>query len=150
ANILVISWAYIAMMGAEGLKRATELAILNANYMMARLEENFPVLYRGARGRCAHEFLLDLRSFKRGASGVSELDVAKRLMDYGYHAATVSFPVVGTMMIEPTESESKEELDRFCSALELIREEIREIEEGRADATLNVLKNAPHTATMIA
>ena len=150
ANILVISWAYIAMMGAEGLKRATELAILNANYMMARLEENFPVLYRGARGRCAHEFLLDLRPFKRGASGVSELDVAKRLMDYGYHAPTVSFPVVGTMMIEPTESESKEELDRFCSALELIREEIREIEEGHADAAVNVLKNAPHTATMIA
>ena len=150
ANILVISWAYIALMGASGLTRATQLAILNANYMMARLEEHFSVLYKGAQGRCAHEFLLDLRPFKRGDAGVSELDVAKRLMDYGYHAPTVSFPVVGTLMIEPTESESKEELDRFCAALEQIREEIREIENGEADAEMNVLKNAPHTATMIA
>lgn len=149
ANILIISWAYIAMMGAAGLEWATRLAILNANYMMARLEESYPVVYKGARGRCAHEFLLDLRPFKRGDTSVSELDVAKRLMDYGYHAPTVSFPVVGTMMIEPTESESKGELDRFCAAMEQIREEIREIEDGEADADANVLKNAPHTATMV-
>ncbi|MEX2399978.1 MAG: aminomethyl-transferring glycine dehydrogenase [Rhodothermales bacterium] len=149
ANILVISWAYIALMGGDGLRRATELAILNANYMMARLEQSYPVLYKGAEGRCAHEFLLDLRPFKRD-TGISELDVAKRLMDYGYHAPTVSFPVVGTMMIEPTESEALSELDRFCEALEHIREEIREVESGRADAERNLLKEAPHTAEMVA
>ena len=148
ANILVISWAYIAMMGAEGLAQATKLAILNANYMMARLEKSYPVLYKGAFGRCAHEFLLDLRPFSRSA-GISERDVAKRLMDYGFHAPTVSFPVAGTLMIEPTESETKEELDRFCEALECIREEIRQIEEGEADPVRNVLKNAPHTARMV-
>jgi len=148
SNILVISWAYIAMMGAAGLRRATELAILNANYVMARLEQSYPVVYKGARGRCAHEFLLDLRPFKR-ATDVSELDVAKRLMDYGYHAPTVSFPVVGTMMIEPTESEAGAELDRFCEALEMIRDEIGEIERGEADPERNVLKAAPHTAAMV-
>ncbi len=148
ANILVISWAYIAMMGAEGLARATQLAILNANYMMARLEKTYSVLYKGAFGQCAHEFLLDLRPFSRSA-GISERDVAKRLMDYGFHAPTVSFPVPGTLMIEPTESETKEELDRFCEALERIREEIRQIEEGEADPEQNVLRNAPHTAGMV-
>ncbi len=149
ANILVISWAYIAMMGAEGLARATKLAILNANYMMARLEKTYPVLYKGVFGQCAHEFLLDLRPFGRSA-GISERDVAKRLMDYGFHAPTVSFPVAGTLMIEPTESETKEELDRFCEALERIREEIRQIEAGEADPVQNPLRNAPHTARMVA
>ncbi|MEX1055570.1 MAG: aminotransferase class V-fold PLP-dependent enzyme, partial [Rhodothermales bacterium] len=148
ADILLISWAYIAMMGPDGLKHATELAILNANYMMTRLEGDYPVLYKGTKGRCAHEFLLDLRPLRR-TSGVAELDVAKRLMDYGYHAPTVSFPVPGTIMIEPTESESLDELDRFCHALEQIREEIREIERGEADAERNVLKNAPHTSAMV-
>jgi glycine dehydrogenase len=148
-NILVISWAYIALMGGEGLTRATQVAILNANYMAKRLEEHYPVLYKGPSGRVAHEFIIDLRSFRSG-SGVEAEDVAKRLMDYGFHAPTVSFPVPGTMMIEPTESESKDELDRFCDALISIRGEIREIEDGRADRTNNVLKNAPHTVQMIA
>ena len=133
------------MMGAEGLTRATEIAILNANYMAARLQEHFPVLYRGARGRVAHEFILDLRPFKTSA-GIEAEDVAKRLMDYGFHAPTMSFPVPGTLMIEPTESESKAELDRFCEAMIAIREEIRAIEEGRMDRQNNPLKNAPHTA----
>jgi glycine dehydrogenase len=145
ASILTISWAYIALMGAEGLTRASEIAILNANYMAARLAGHYPVLYKGRRGRVAHEFILDLRPFKATA-GVDAEDVAKRLMDYGFHAPTVSFPVAGTLMIEPTESESKAELDRFCDALIGIREEIRAIEEGRADRADNLLKNAPHTA----
>jgi glycine dehydrogenase len=148
ANILVISWAYIAMMGSDGLKRASEAAILNANYMMSRIEEQFPVVYKGISGRCAHEFLIDLRPAKR-ETGVTEADVAKRLMDYGYHAPTMSFPVPGTMMIEPTESESKAELDRFCEALELIRAEIDDVGSGEADRDRNVLKNAPHTAAMV-
>ena len=148
ANILVISWAYLAMMGARGLERASQLAILNANYMMTRLEASYPILYKGIQGRCAHEFLLDLRPFRQTA-GISEHDVAKRLMDYGFHAPTVSFPVVGTMMIEPTESESMEEMDRFCEALECIRQEILEIERGKVDPKHNVLKNAPHTAEMV-
>ena len=148
ANILIISWAYIAMMGAAGLRRATELAILNANYMMARLEKSYPILYKGRTGRCAHELLVDLRPVRK-ESGVTELDVAKRLMDYGYHAPTMSFPVAGTIMIEPTESETKAELDRFCEALEAIRAEIEEIEAGSADAERNPLKNAPHTAAMV-
>ncbi len=147
-NILVISWAYIAMMGASGLKRASEIAILNANYMMERIEERYPVLYKGISGRCAHEFLVDLRPIKK-ASDITELDIAKRLMDYGYHAPTMSFPVPGTIMIEPTESETKEELDRFCDALELIRNEIDEIATGSADAVHNALKNSPHTALMV-
>jgi len=149
ANILLISWAYIAMMGADGLTRATKFAILNANYMAKRLEGHFPVLYRGATGKVAHEFIIDLREFKTTA-GVEAEDVAKRLMDYGFHAPTVSFPVAGTFMIEPTESESKAELDRFCDALISIRGEIEEIEKGIADRVNNVLKNAPHTAAVIA
>jgi glycine dehydrogenase len=149
ASILAISWTYIALMGGPGLKEATEIAILNANYMAQRLAGHYPILYRGAGGRVAHEFIVDLRRFKESA-GVEAEDVAKRLMDYGFHAPTVSFPVAGTLMIEPTESESKEELDRFCEAMIAIRGEIREIEEGTADRTLNVLKNAPHTASAVA
>ncbi len=148
ASIVLISWAYIAMMGSEGLKHATMLAILNANYMAKRLEAHYPILYTGINGRVAHEFIVDLRSFKE-SSGIEAEDVAKRLMDYGFHAPTVSFPVAGTLMIEPTESESREELDRFCEALIAIREEIREIESGAADRTTNVLKNAPHTAKVV-
>ena len=148
ANILVISWAYIALMGGTGLTMATEMAILNANYMAKRLENHFPVLYRGTSGHVAHEFIVDLRGFKE--TGVEAEDVAKRLMDYGFHAPTVSFPVPGTLMIEPTESESKSELDRFCDALIAIRQEIQEIADGRADRQNNVLKNAPHTADVVA
>lgn len=147
ASILPISYAYIAMMGREGLKHATQTAILNANYIKARLGEFFPTLYTGAQGRAAHEMIVDFREFK--AVGVEVEDIAKRLIDYGFHSPTVSFPVAGTMMIEPTESESKAELDRFCDALIAIRGEIREIEEGKADAENNVLKNAPHTAGMV-
>jgi glycine dehydrogenase len=149
ASILPISWAYIAMMGGRGLTEATEIAILNANYMAKKLETHYRILYKGSGGRVAHEFIVDLRAFKESA-GVEAEDVAKRLMDYGFHAPTVSFPVAGTLMIEPTESESKEELDRFCEALIAIRGEIREIEEGKADRILNVLKNAPHTAAVVA
>jgi glycine dehydrogenase len=148
ANVLLISWAYIAMMGSEGLADATKMAILNANYMAKKLEGHYPVLYTGINGRVAHEFIIDLRAFKDSA-GVEAEDVAKRLMDYGFHAPTVSFPVAGTLMIEPTESEPKEELDRFCDALIRIREEIREIETGKADRVQNVLKNAPHTAAAV-
>jgi glycine dehydrogenase len=148
AGILPISWAYIALMGAPGLGRASAVAILNANYMAARLRPHFPVLYSGAAGRVAHEFILDLRPFKASA-GVEAEDVAKRLMDYGFHAPTQSFPVAGTLMIEPTESESKAELDRFCDALIAIRGEIREIEEGRADRRDNLLEGAPHTARAV-
>jgi glycine dehydrogenase len=149
ASIVVISWAYIRLMGGRGLTDATAMAILNANYMAEQLESHFPILYKGATGRVAHEFILDLREFKETA-GVEAEDVAKRLMDYGFHAPTVSFPVAGTLMIEPTESESKEELDRFCDALMAIRGEIREVEEGKADRVNNVLKNAPHTAEVVA
>ncbi|MEO8274768.1 MAG: aminomethyl-transferring glycine dehydrogenase [Thermoanaerobaculia bacterium] len=149
ALILAIPWMYIAMMGGEGLAHATSVAILNANYMAARLGDFYPVLYRGANGRVAHEFILDLRPFKASA-GIEAEDVAKRLMDFGFHAPTMSFPVPGTLMIEPTESESKRELDRFCEAMIAIREEIRAIEEGRIDRANNPLKNAPHTAAAIA
>lgn len=148
ASILLISWAYIALMGAEGLRRASEVAILNANYLAHCLAAGYDILYRGPNGRVAHEFILDLRPYRR--QGVTEIDVAKRLMDYGFHAPTVSFPVVGTLMIEPTESESKEELDRFCEALLMIRAEIKEVLQGVADPERNVLKQAPHTATMVA
>jgi len=148
ASILVIPWAYIAMMGGEGLTHATKIAILNANYMAQRLSKYYSVLYRGMKGGVAHEFILDMRSFKTSA-GVEVEDIAKRLMDYGFHAPTVSFPVPGTLMIEPTESESKEELDRFCEALISIRQEIEEIERGVADREKNVLKNAPHTAETV-
>ncbi|MDO8461769.1 MAG: aminomethyl-transferring glycine dehydrogenase, partial [Deltaproteobacteria bacterium] len=144
AGILPISWAYIALMGLEGLKKASEVAILNANYVAKRLEPYYPVLYKGKHGWVAHECIIDLRPLKK-TSGVAVDDVAKRLMDFGFHAPTMSFPVVGTLMIEPTESESKEELDRFCEAMIAIRGEIKEIEEGKISAEDNVLKNAPHT-----
>jgi glycine dehydrogenase len=145
ASILVISWVYIALMGGRGLTDATGMAILNANYMAARLSKHYPLLFSGTHGRVAHEFILDLRPFKTTA-GIEAEDVAKRLMDYSFHAPTMSFPVAGTLMIEPTESESKAELDRFCDAMIRIREEIRAIEEGRVERQGNMLKNAPHTA----
>ncbi|MBM4121329.1 MAG: aminomethyl-transferring glycine dehydrogenase [Nitrospira sp.] len=147
-SILPISWVYIALMGAEGLTKATQVAILNANYMAKRLEKYFPVLYTGKQGFVAHEFILDVRQAKASA-GVEVMDIAKRLMDYGFHAPTVSFPVPGTLMIEPTESESKAELDRFCDALVAIRGEIQEIESGRMPRDNNLLKNAPHTAQAV-
>jgi len=147
ASILIISHAYIAMMGAEGLTNATKYAILNANYMKARLEQHYPVLYSGAQGRCAHEMILDCRSFK--AFGIEVTDIAKRLMDYGFHAPTVSFPVAGTLMVEPTESEPKHELDRFCDALIAIKKEIDQVENLTFDKTDNPLKNAPHTVSVI-
>lgn len=147
ASILLISHAYIAMMGAEGLTNATKYAILNANYMKARLEQHYPVLYAGANGRCAHEMILDCRGFKN--FGIEVVDIAKRLMDYGFHAPTVSFPVAGTLMVEPTESEPKHELDRFCDALIAIRHEISEVETGELDKVDNPLKNAPHTAAVV-
>ncbi|MEW6743342.1 MAG: aminomethyl-transferring glycine dehydrogenase [Planctomycetota bacterium] len=146
--ILPISYAYIAMMGAEGLTRATQVAILNANYVAKRVDPYFPVLYRGRGGLIAHECIVDARAFSKSA-GVDVDDVAKRLMDYGFHAPTMSFPVAGTLMIEPTESESKDELDRLCDALIAIREEIRDIEEGRSDPKRNALKGAPHTARCV-
>ena len=145
ASILPISWMYIAMMGAAGLTEATKVAILNANYIARRLEPFYPVLYKGQNGLVAHECILDLRQLKKSA-GIEVDDIAKRLMDYGFHAPTVSWPVAGTVMVEPTESESKEELDRFCDAMISIRKEIAEIESGKMDAQDNVLKNAPHTA----
>jgi glycine dehydrogenase len=145
ASILPISWMYIAMMGADGLTEATKVAILSANYIARRLEAYYPVLYKGTSGLVAHECILDLRQLKKSA-GIEVDDIAKRLMDYGFHAPTVSWPVPGTIMVEPTESESKEELDRFCEALIAIRKEIAEIEAGTVDAHNNVLKNAPHTA----
>ena len=147
ASILLISYGYIRMLGHEGVKAATEFAILNANYMRARLEGQYDILYTNHNGACAHEFIVDLRPFKKSAEIEAE-DVAKRLMDYGFHAPTMSFPVPGTIMIEPTESEDKAELDRFCDAMLSIREEIRAIEEGKADKKDNALKNAPHTQLM--
>jgi glycine dehydrogenase len=145
ASILPISWMYIALMGGTGLTKATQVAILNANYIARRLENYYPVLYKGANGMVAHECILDLRQFK----SVTVEDVAKRLMDYGFHAPTISFPVPGTVMIEPTESEPREELDRFCDSMIAIHAEIRAIENGRVDKTNNVIKNAPHTAEAI-
>ncbi|MFB2894411.1 aminomethyl-transferring glycine dehydrogenase [Aerosakkonemataceae cyanobacterium BLCC-F50] len=145
SSILPISWMYIAMMGGEGLTEATKVAILNANYMARRLQDYYPVLYKGNNGFVAHECILDLRSLKKSAA-IEVDDIAKRLMDYGFHAPTVSWPVAGTVMVEPTESESKAELDRFCDAMIAIRQEIAEIETGKVDAENNVLKNAPHTA----
>ncbi|AHF14319.1 aminomethyl-transferring glycine dehydrogenase [Niabella soli] len=144
ASILLISYAYIRMLGAEGLKAATQYAILNANYMRARLEEDFDILYTNSNNLCAHEFIVDLRPFKKTAQVEAE-DIAKRLMDYGFHAPTMSFPVPGTIMIEPTESEDKGELDRFCDALQSIRKEIQKIETATWDGKDNPLKNAPHT-----
>jgi glycine dehydrogenase len=148
ASILPISWVYIALMGAAGLKRASEVAILNANYMAQRLSGHYPVLYTNAKGRVAHEFILDLRPFERSAGVVGE-DVAKRLMDYGFHSPTMSFPVAGTLMVEPTESEPKAELDRLCDALIAIRGEIAAIEAGRLDRADNALKGAPHTLSAV-
>ncbi len=147
-GILPISWAYIAMMGTQGLTAATEVAILNANYIAKRLAPHYPVLYTGKNGLVAHECIIDLRAFKKNTD-IDVTDIAKRLMDYGFHAPTVSWPVLGTMMIEPTESESRAELERFCDALISIREEIAEIETGVADQVDNVLKNAPHTVEMV-
>ncbi|MBK8098027.1 MAG: aminomethyl-transferring glycine dehydrogenase [Planctomycetes bacterium] len=148
ASILPIPYAYIAMMGPDGLRQATQVAILNANYVAWRLRDHFPVLYTGQNGMVAHECILDVRQLKP-TSGVEVSDIAKRLMDYGFHAPTISFPVPGTLMIEPTESESKAELDRFCDALISIRAEIAEIEQGKADKQDNLLKNAPHTAEAV-
>lgn len=148
SSILLISYAYIKMMGGNGLTLATKAAILNANYIASRLKDHYKVLYTGANDRVAHEMIFDMREFKR--CGIEVGDIAKRLMDYGFHAPTVSFPVPGTLMVEPTESESKYELDRFCDAMIAIRQEIREIEEGKADKEDNMLKNAPHTAHEIA
>lgn len=148
ASILLISYGYIRMLGVEGVKASTEYAILNANYMRSRLEKEFEILYTNNNGECAHEFIVDLRPFKKSAEIEAE-DIAKRLIDYGFHAPTMSFPVPGTIMIEPTESEDKAELDRFCDALLSIREEIRAIESGKADKKDNALKNAPHTQFMV-
>jgi glycine dehydrogenase len=148
ASILLISYAYIKMLGADGIRMSTEYAILNANYMKARLENYYPILYTGKNGTCAHEFIVDLRPFKQTA-GVEAEDVAKRLIDYGFHAPTMSFPVAGTIMIEPTESEDKAELDRFCDALIAIHGEIKDIETGKADKLNNPLKHAPHTQAVV-
>jgi glycine dehydrogenase len=148
ANILVVPYAYICMLGAEGMAEATKHAILNANYLKARLQPHFPVLYSRSNGRVAHELIFDMRPFKQ-SSGVDEIDVAKRLIDYGFHAPTVSFPVPGTLMVEPTESEGLDELNRFCDAMIAIRAEIQDIADGRADRQDNVLKQAPHTAAMV-
>ena len=147
-SILLISYAYIKMLGAEGLKLATEYAILNANYMKVRLEKHYSILYSGKNGTAAHEFILDTRPFKTSA-GIEAEDIAKRLMDYGFHAPTLSFPVAGTLMIEPTESEDKAELDRFCDAMISIHGEMQAIANGQADKADNVLKNAPHTQAVI-
>ncbi|WP_158895229.1 aminomethyl-transferring glycine dehydrogenase, partial [Pseudomonas sp. BAV 2493] len=149
ASILPISWMYLKMMGSAGLTRASQIAILSANYIARRLEEHYPVLYSGTGGLVAHECILDLRPLK-DSSGVTVDDVAKRLIDFGFHAPTMSFPVAGTLMIEPTESESKQELDRFCDAMIAIREEIRALEAGTLDPQDNPLKNAPHTARELA
>jgi glycine dehydrogenase len=149
ASILPITWTYITLMGRDGLRHATVMAILNANYIARRLEPHYPVLYRGENGLVAHECILDLRPLK-DSTGISVDDVAKRLMDFGFHAPTMSFPVPGTLMIEPTESESKAELDRFCDAMIAIRAEIAKVASGEFDARDNPLVNAPHTAEAIA
>ncbi|KAM5298419.1 glycine dehydrogenase (decarboxylating), mitochondrial [Ctenodactylus gundi] len=148
SSILPISWAYIKMMGGKGLKQATEIAILNANYMAKRLEKHYRILFRGARGYVAHEFILDTRPFKKSAN-IEAVDVAKRLQDYGFHAPTMSWPVAGTLMVEPTESEDKAELDRFCDSMISIRQEIADIEEGRIDPRINPLKMSPHSLTCV-
>ena len=148
-SVLPISWAYIALMGPDGLTEATKAAILNANYVAHRLIDHYRLLYAGDNGLIAHECIIDPRQFKSSA-GIDVEDIAKRLIDYGFHPPTVSFPVPGTLMIEPTESESKEELDRFCEAMIAIREEIREIEEGKAERGNNLLSNAPHTLADVA
>lgn len=147
-SILPISYAYIEMLGSEGCRKSTQVAILAANYLRMRLKDAYPVLYTSDNGYSAHEFILDLRPIK-ASCGIEAEDVAKRLMDYGFHAPTMSFPVSGTLMVEPTESESLFELDRFVEAMLMIREEIREVEEGKADKTNNVLHNAPHTSKQL-
>jgi len=144
ASILTISWAYCALLGKEGLQRATEIAILNANYLTEKLAPHYPILFRGRNQRVAHECIIDIRPLKE-ASGVSEEDIAKRLMDYGFHAPTMSFPVPGTLMIEPTESESKLELDRFIEAMLAIRQEIAQVQSGQWSLQDNPLVRAPHT-----
>jgi glycine dehydrogenase len=149
SSILPISWAYVAMMGADGLAEATKIALLNANYVAKRLEGHYPVLYKGAQGFVAHECILDTRPFK-DVAGITVDDIAKRLMDHGFHGPTISFPVSGTLMVEPTESESKQELDRFIDAMIAIRDEIRAVEEGRLDHDDNPLKGAPHVLEEIA
>ena len=148
ALVLTISYAYIKMLGDDGLRHSTAMAILNANYIAEQLKAHYPILYTGKNGRCAHEMILDCREFKKTA-GIEVIDIAKRLMDYGFHAPTVSFPVPGTLMVEPTESESLQELNRFIDAMISIREEIAEIEQGKASQENNVLKNAPHTALCV-
>jgi len=148
ASILLVSHAYVCLLGADGMTAATQVALLNANYIKSRLEPHYPVLYAGAHGRVAHELIFDLRGFK--SAGVDEMDVAKRLIDYGFHAPTVSFPVAGTLMVEPTESEDLAELDRFCEAMIQIRQEIDDVVSGRADRTDNLLTQAPHTAATVA
>ena len=147
-SILPITWAYIAMMGGAGLTHASELAILNANYIATRLADHYPVVYTGRGGRVAHECIIDFRDIKQ-ETGISSEDVAKRLVDYGFHAPTMSWPVPETMMIEPTESEAKTELDRFCDAMIGIRDEIRAIERGQSDRASNPLRHAPHTADLL-
>jgi glycine dehydrogenase len=148
ASVLPITYGYIKMLGADGLTLASKIAILNANYIASRLKENYGVVYTGEKGRVGHELILEARHLKN-SSGITEADIAKRLMDYGFHAPTLSFPVHGTLMIEPTESESKQELDRFINAMNSIYEEIKEVESGKADKEDNVLKNAPHTAEVL-
>lgn len=148
ASILTISHAYVLMMGAEGLTRATVIAILNANYLASALKDHYEILYTGDKGRVAHEMILDCRNFKPEA-GISEEDIAKRLMDYGFHAPTLSFPVHGTLMVEPTESEPLVELNRFVDSMKSIWNEIKEVQEGKADKEDNVLHNAPHTAASV-
>jgi glycine dehydrogenase len=149
ALITTISWMYIRMMGASGIRKATEAAILNANYVAVRLGNHYPVLYTGANGRVAHECILDVRHLK-GECGITAEDIAKRLMDYGFHAPTLSFPVADTLMVEPTESESKAEIDRFCDAMIAIAGEIAKVKSGVSDRNDNPLKNAPHTALELA
>jgi len=148
ASVLPITYGYIKMLGADGLKRASEIAILNANYIANALKDNYGVLYTGENGRCAHEMILECRHLKV-ASGISETDISKRLMDYGFHAPTISFPVHGTLMVEPTESESKQELDRFIEVMNSIYDEIQAVASGKMDKDDNPLKNAPHTSDVV-
>ncbi|CAG8707845.1 7745_t:CDS:2, partial [Acaulospora morrowiae] len=148
ANILPISWAYIKMMGGEGLKSATQLALLNANYLVRRLASHYKILYTNKNGMCAHEFIVDIGPFG-GSANIQAIDIAKRLQDYGFHSPTMSWPVVNSLMIEPTESESKAELDRFCDTMISIRKEISSIEQGSQPKEDNVLKNSPHTIQVL-
>jgi glycine dehydrogenase len=148
ASILPISWAYLQMMGDDGIKKATQIALLNANYMMFRLKDHYSILYTNKNGRCAHEFIIDCRPFQ-ATSGIEAIDIAKRLHDYGFHSPTMSFPVSNTLMVEPTESEPLVELDRFCDALIQIRAEIRDVEAGKYPRDNNVLVRAPHTQQVV-